>query len=72
MIWGYFGPRAPPQSLQYQSSRRQLNVRILCFLITGVLGRPHMRAHMVHSETRAESDFCKRVSTCRHCPPHVL
>ena len=39
---GHFGPPATPQSLQYQSSRRQLNVRILCFLVTGVSGRPQV------------------------------
>ena len=42
MILEHFGPPATPQSLQYQSSRRQLNVRILCFLVTGVSGRPHV------------------------------
>ena len=42
MILDHFGPPATPQSLQYQSSRRQLNVRILCFLITGGSGRPQI------------------------------
>ena len=40
--WTPYHPRAPPQSLQYQASRRHLNVRILCFLHTGVSARTHL------------------------------
>ena len=88
-MYPQFGPKVenlppctPPQSLQYQSSRRQLNVRILCFCCYRGFGPPtigpatselsFMGSLQINKLNDAEDGAPVTVSGATFSPPSVL